>query len=197
MGIGSTIIILVLIGIASFLAVKFYKVDRKVEKADRISAYLSPITIESVKAMLERKGYKIEGVNNDSKDVTFSINDTRFNLDLERLPLTFLYLGYGIDDEVDKEALAKAAAKVSNDIVMVKVNVHDDGYNYLIACCESCIGHLEESLDKYLDILDDSQRKMSEAYHEFLGEKHGREQAQAEIIPTADSLDSQSNKILS
>lgn len=197
MGIGSTIIILVLIGIASFLAVKFYKVDRKVEKADRISAYLSPITIESVKAMLERKGYKIEGVNNDSKDVTFSINDTRFNLDLERLPLTFLYLGYGIDDEVDKEALAKAAAKVSNDIVMVKVNVHDDGYNYLIACCESCIGHLEESLDKYLDILDDSQRKMSEAYHEFLGEKHGREQAQAEIRPTADSLDSQSNKILS
>ena len=197
MEIGSTIIILVLIGIASILAVRFYKVDRKVEKAERISAYLSPITIESVKTMLERKGYKIEGVIKESKDVTFSINDTRFNLDLERLPLTFLYLGYGIDDEVDKEALAKAAAKVSNDIVMVKVNVHDDGYNYLIACCESCIGHLEESLDKYLDILDDSQRKMSEAYHEFLGEKHGREQAQAEIIPTADGLDSQSNKILS
>lgn len=80
---------------------------------------------------------------------------------------------------------------------MVKVNVHDDGYNYLIASCESCIGHLEESLDKYLEILDDSQRKMSEAYHEFLGEKHGREQSQAEMIPTADNMESQTNKILS
>ena len=197
MEIGSTIIILVLIGIASILAVRFYKVDRKVEKAERISGYLSPITIESAKKMLEMKGYKIEGIHNDGKDITFSINDTRFNLDLERQPLTFLYLGYGIDEDVDKEALTRAAAKVTNDIVMVKVNVHDDGYNYLIASCESCIGHLEESLDKYLEILDDSQRKMSEAYHEFLGEKHGREQAQSEMIPTADNMESQTNKILS
>lgn len=197
MEIGSTIIILTLIGIASYLAVRFYRTDKKVEHAEKISAYLSPITVESAKKMLEGKGYKIEGIHNDGKDITFSVNDTRFNLDLERQPLTFLYLGYGIDDELDKDALARAAAKVTDDIVMVKVNVHDDGYNYLIACCESCIGHLDESLDKYMEILEDAQRKMSDAYHEYLGEKHGREQAQADMIPPVDCQEEQSAKIVS
>ena len=198
MEIGFIIIILVLISIASYLAVKFYKADRKAADADKVSGYLRPVTVENVGRMLERKGYKVDCIDSEGKDITFTINGTRFNLDLERHPLAFLYLGYGIDKDVDREALEKAAEKVTREIVMVKANVHDDGYNYLIACCESCIGHLEESLDRYLEILDDAQKKMSNAYHEFVGEKRGREQVKA--VPAAPAPEegiSNNNKIMS
>lgn len=196
MEIGSTIIILVLIGIASYLAFRFHKADRKAGDADKLSAYLAPITLANTQEMLERKGYKIEDVDGADRSITFSINDIRFNLDIGRQPITFLNLGYAHAEDIDVAVLSEAAEKVTKDIIMVKVGVHDDGYNFLITCCANCIGHLEGSLDKYMDILDDAQKRLAETYHEYIEKKRGRCQDHIEIMPE-DGVDSQTAKMVS
>lgn len=195
MEMGTTIIILVLIGIASYLAVRFHDADKKVETAVRISDFLAPITIDNASAMLEERGCTLEAVDEEIKCIFFSMNGTRFTLDIERHPLTFLYLRYEMGEETDREALERAAEKVSEDIVMVKVSVSDNEYTYLIASCESCIGNLKESFDKYLEILDDAQRRMAEAYHEFLDEKDVQDQEQVCVDPAPDGIEGRDRKL--
>lgn len=194
MAIGFTIIILVLVGITSYLAVKFHEADKKAEEAVRISAYFAPITIDSAKAMLERKGYTVEKIDTEDMSIIFSMNGTRFSLDMNYKPLIFLQLGFAVKD-IDNDALKAAGETVTEKIAMVKVGVHDGGFTYMLGSHENCIGHLEASIDRYLDIISDAQSLMSETYHQLISEEMNSERPQNDPVSSVESRISQASKI--
>lgn len=168
-----TIITLTLIAICCFLAAKYHNADKLAALSEKSLLYASPVTLENATEILKSKGFNIIGVDNENKRITFEINGNKLVLDIERNPVTFLYLGFSMDDDMDKECLARAAFQTTRDIISVKVSMEEDGYSFLISSCECCIGNLNESLDRYLDIMNDACAKLHEYYHQYVDEKKG------------------------
>lgn len=167
-----TIITLVLIGICCFLAVKYHNADKKAALSEKSMLYTAPVSLDNALEMLKSKGYSIVDVDTETKHIAFEINGNKLILDIERNPITFLYLGFGIEEHIDRECLTRAAIQTTNDIICVKISIEENCYSFLITSCECCIGNLSTSLERYLDIIDDASSKLHDYYHQYFDEKN-------------------------
>jgi len=194
-----TVIILTLIALCSFLAFKFHKADKAVDKLSG-QVRFQPFGLDNIVEGLKEKGCTIENCDEKEQTISFQLKDIRYHLDISRRPITFLHTGFGTEEDTDMDCLKKALDKTSEDIVMVKGNLYEDGYSFLLTSCEQNTGHFMACLDKYVEIIDDALRCVGTYYHEFIGEKRGREQAIEEIQGPAKMMtesEQMENKILS
>ena len=106
---------------------------------------------------------------------------------------------YHPEENADRECAKRAMLQTCDDIIMVKGNVYEDGYSFNIASSEQSIGNFSASFDRYLDILGDAIRHFGDLYHEYIGEKRGREQTLDSIQTGKMALDTTTaeNKLLS
>ena len=193
-----TIIILVLIGLCGLLGIWYQKSERTADKLREIAP--QPLTLEAISEGLTAKGCTVENTDEENQALTFTLRDVRYHVDISRKPLVFLHTGWGIDEDTDKECLQKALDKTCENLVMIKGSMIEDGYTLFIASCEQTADNFLASINKYLEIIDDAGESLGHYYHEFIGEKRGREEAMEEIqgySHAPEEADQRDNKLLS
>lgn len=194
-----TIITLTLIALCCYLAVKFHNVDKTIDRLSEKAQALQPVTMENLSAVLRAKGCTIGDVDENGNIIGFTYNDLRYHADISRKPVVFLRTGFRLDEDDDRECAMKAMMETIDSIIMVKGDIHEEGYSFIIASQELLIGNFAESFERYMDIFNDAIRYFGERYHEAIGEKNGREQALEEMQGRLESAGGKAkeNKILS
>lgn len=194
-----TTIILSLIALCCFLAVKYHNTDKSLDRISKAAESLRPVTIDNVSEFLKGKGFSVGEIDSKEQGLTFSSDGINYHVDLSRRPFVFLHIGYGMEENADRECAKRAMLQTCDDIIMVKGNVYEDGYSFNIASSEQSIGNFSASFDRYLDILGDAIRHFGDLYHEYIGEKRGREQTLDSIQTGKMALDTTTaeNKLLS
>lgn len=194
-----TIITLALLALCCFLAAKFHYVDKAYDKISDVAESLVPLSLENITDALISKGCVIDATDEKEQHISFTYNELKYHTDISRKPFVFLHTGFGLDEDADIDCVRMAASQIGDDIIMVKGNAYEDGYGFNIASCDQTIGNFTASFDRYMDIFNDAIRHFGELYHEYLGEKHGREQAIDQMQNNMKSASSKTmeNKILS
>ena len=152
--------------------------EKKVEadtEADR-----KPLTVDSVKAALSFHGFSPEALNeNEPAILTFKTNDTSFRITASNLPFLVLELGYKFDPATeDVELMKSAAAEVTAGIYIGKVNIYPDGQVLIFGAewlCDS-YAQLRDRLQKYLEIVCESQKRFTETYDRMREDKKKMEE---------------------
>lgn len=89
----------------------------------------------------------------------------------ERLPRqVYLRKGYNVGDaEVDWDAMEKAALAVTDDLIMIKMNVDTENRTYecYIVSPDRTIGNFVSNFEFYISLFSDAERRFSERYDEF------------------------------
>lgn len=110
-------------------------------------------------------------VMEDSGLIVFKIGDEKYHVGTERLPRqVYLRKGYNVGDaEVDWDAMEKAALAVTDDLIMIKMNVDTENrtYEYYIVSPDRTIGNFVSNFEFYISLFSDAERRFSERYDEF------------------------------
>lgn len=171
------------------------------ENKDDGDAAGQAVTKQSVMTALRHLGFSPEFQDTDRPElVYFKIDDTAYRVDTSRLPFLTLELGFVVDpDEEDIESMTRAAAEVTAGIFIGKVNVFDDGKAVVFTAEWICGTYvqLSDNLSKYIDIVNESQRRFADAYSKLKEEKRKKEaELASKLFPANDGTNS-GTKILS
>lgn len=117
-------------------------------------------------------------------------------MDANRLPLFFLVKPFDIDpDELEMDLFKAAAHSMSDQLVMVKTSISDDGkrLRYFVASRDRNFESFRANLTVYMAMLDDGQQMMNETYNQMVEEKHMAAIDTSPIFPPI----KQGNKVMS
>lgn len=152
-----------------------------------------PLTVERITDALRVEGFSPE-VNGDW--VSFTVQGEKYHIDASRLPLLFVMKGYSLNpDDWEMDLLREAAHRMSDDMVMVKASFTDDdkGLRYFVVARDRNYESFRSNIASYVNILEDGQRVMDEAYMKMVTEKHDAARDSQSILPPV----RQKNKVLS
>lgn len=154
---------------------------------------MEPLTVEKIAEALRFEGFVPEVEENW---VNFKVQGESYVIDANRLPMLFLIKSYAVDPkEWEMDLLREAAHRMSDELVMVKATFSDDskGMRFFVAARDRNYDSFRGNLTSYLNILEDGQRVMNEAYNKMVDEKREAAiQANPVICPVK-----QENKMLS
>lgn len=127
-----------------------------------------PLDKESAMEAIRYNGYMPEA---DGHWITFMAQGEHYVIDADRFPVMVMMKHYNLDrKEYDMDLMHKAAHQVSDDIIMGKVlftGEEEDGIAFQIAAIENKYGHFKDCLTRYINIIDESQSRMSQLYNEM------------------------------
>ena len=107
----------------------------------------------------------------DGDWIKFMSQGERFLIDTGRFPVLVLMKHYNLDQaEYDMDLMHKAAHQVSDDIIMGKVlftGDNEDGIAFQLVSIENKYGHFRDSLSRYINIIEETQSRMSHIYNEM------------------------------
>ena len=164
-------------------------------KSDSVESK-GPVTVESVRAVLRDNGFHPEGpdANSDNRQVlVFNIEDTRFHVDVTRLPFLTLELGYLMDPtEEDIDLLYRTAYEVTSGIFVGKAVILGEGQAVVFQVEMLCDTetHLRDNFRRYLDIVIETRRRFYDTYQKMREEK---KKAVEDIMNSAFKTDNQDN----
>lgn len=137
----------------------------------------APLTVDSVRTALRKNGFHPEGPDANPEErqlLAFNIQDTRFHVDVTRLPFLSLELGYSLDPATeDIDLLYKAAYEVTSGIFVGKAVILGEGQAVLFQAemmCDSYV-HLRDNFKRYLDIVIETQKRFYDTYQKLKDEK--------------------------
>ena len=127
-----------------------------------------PLDKESAMEAIRYNGYVPEA---DDHWITFMAQGEHYAIDADRFPVMVMMKHYNLDrKEYDMDLMHKAAHQVSDDIIMGKVlftGEDEDGIAFQITAIENKYGHFKDCLTRYINIIDESQSRMSQIYNEM------------------------------
>ena len=127
-----------------------------------------PLDKETAMEAIRYNGYMPEA---DDHWITFMAQGEHYVIDADRFPVMVMMKHYNLDrKEYDMDLMHKAAHQVSDDIIMGKVlftGEEEDGIAFQIAAIENKYGHFKDCLTRYINIIDESQSRMSQLYNEM------------------------------
>lgn len=139
----------------------------KLNAGDMAGGYSEVLTVELAAKAVNANGYvpSIFG-----KSVHFKIQGETYAIYLERMPVVIIFKRYSLDrTEYDLDLLREAFHKTSDELIMVKAFVDEDGegISFQIAALENCYGHFCDSLERYVGIIDNAVDLSRLRYHEL------------------------------
>lgn len=155
-----------------------------------------PVTVESVRGVLRENGYRPTGPDaepNERQLLTFNIEDTKFHVDVTRLPFLVLELGYSLDPaEEDIDLLNRAAYEVTSGIFIGKAIILGEGQAVVFQAEMLCDteAHLKDSFLRYMDIVIETRRRFYDTYQKMREEK---KKVVEDIMKSAFKTDDQDN----
>ena len=172
----------------------------KMEGKEEAEAAKKPLTVDSVKAALRFHGFSPEALDENEPNLfTFKTNDTSFRMTASNLPFLVLELGYKFDPAVeDVELMKSAAAEITAGIYIGKVNIYADSQVLIFGAewlCDS-YAQLRDRLQKYLEIVCESQKRFTETYDKMKEDKKKMEEQLSKSIRIPE-MGSSKTKILS
>lgn len=127
-----------------------------------------PLDKESAMEAIRYNGYVPEA---DGHWITFMAQGEHYAIDADRFPVMVMMKHYNLDHkEWDMDLMHKAAHQVADDIIMGKVlftGEEEDGIMFQITAIENKYGHFKDCLTRYINIIDESQSRMSQLYNEM------------------------------
>lgn len=146
------------------------KLSRQAPEADE------PLTQEAVAEAVRRSGYvpEVSGTL-----VSFMLQGERFIVDTERLPQVFVVKQFQVDaNQWDTNTLRHAAHVMSDDLIMVKAIIDEDGegdnnpvLRFLVAALDRNYASFKENLTTYVRLIEDGRQQMHEVYERMVHEK--------------------------
>ena len=155
-----------------------------------------PVTVESVRGVLRENGYRPTGPDaepNERQLLTFNIEDTKFHVDVTRLPFLVLELGYSLDPaEDDIDLLNRAAYEVTSGIFIGKAIILGEGQAVVFQAEMLCDteAHLKDNFRRYMDIVIETRRRFFDTYQKMREEK---KKVVEDIMKSAFKTDDQDN----
>ena len=153
-----------------------------------------PLDKETAMEAIRYNGYVPEANDNW---ITFMIQGEHYAIDSERFPVMTMMKHFGLDHkEWDMDLMHKAAHKVSDDIVMGKVlftGEEEDGIAFQIAAIENKYGHFKDCLTRYIEIINESQSRMSQLYNEM----EAKQKERLSVFPQVGAGASGDKKVMS
>ena len=155
-----------------------------------------PVTVESVRDVLRENGYRPTGPDaepNERQLLTFNIEDTKFHVDVTRLPFLVLELGYSLDPaEEDIDLLNRAAYEVTSGIFIGKAIILGEGQAVVFQAEMLCDteAHLRDNFRRYMDIVIETRRRFYDTYQKMREEK---KKVVEDIMKSAFKTDDQDN----
>jgi hypothetical protein len=136
-----------------------------------------PVTLESVRGVLRENGYRPTGPDaepNERQLLTFNIDDTKFHVDVTRLPFLILEVGYSLDPaEDDIDLLNRSAYEVTSGIFIGKAIILGEGQAVVFQAEMLCDteAHLKDNFRRYMDIVIETRRRFYDTYQKMREEK--------------------------
>lgn len=155
-----------------------------------------PVTLESVRGVLRENGYRPTGPDaepNERQLLTFNIEDTKFHVDVTRLPFLILEVGYSLDPaEDDIDLLNRAAYEVTSGIFIGKAIILGEGQAVVFQAEMLCDteAHLKDNFRRYMDIVIETRRRFYDTYQKMREEK---KKVVDDIMKSAFKTDDQDN----
>ena len=131
--------------------------------------------------------------------VFFIIQGERYFIRTDRLPYFMLEKPYTINSEnYDLELFRQAAVKVTDEIFIGKVSISDDGetLRFQADAYEPSYGHCRDSLQCYVNIIHQMQKRLHEVYEEMQKQRENQKQLEAIGFRTGENKTGE-NKIMS
>ena len=127
-----------------------------------------PLDKESAMEAIRYNGFVPEA---DDHWITFMAQGEHYDIDADRFPVMVMMKHYNLDyKDWDMDLMHKAAHQVADDIIMGKVlftGEEEDGIMFQITAIENKYGHFKDCLTRYINIIDESQSRMSQLYNEM------------------------------
>ena len=126
-----------------------------------------PLDKESAMEAIRYNGYVPE---TDGHWITFMAQGEHYAIDADRFPVMVMMKHYNLDHkEYDMDLMHKAAHQVSDEIIMGKVlfTREEDGIAFQITAIENKYGHFKDCLTRYINIINESQSRMSQLYNDM------------------------------
>ena len=137
-------------------------------KTNEETANDKPLNQDSAMEAIRFNGFVPEA---DGHWIKFMSQGERFLIDAERFPVLVLMKHYNLDQaEYDMDLMHQAAHQVSDDIIMGKVlftGDNEDGIAFQLAAIENKYRHFRDSLTRYINIVEETQSRMSHLYNEM------------------------------
>ena len=127
-----------------------------------------PLDKDSAMEAIRYNGYVPEA---NEHWITFMAQGEHYAIEADRFPVMVMIKHYNLDHkEWDMDILHKAAHQVSDDIIMGKVlftGEEEDGISFQITAIENKYEHFKDCLTRYINIIDETQTRMSKLYNEM------------------------------
>ena len=131
-----------------------------------------PLDKENALEAIRYNGYVPESNGNW---ISFMVQGEPYLIDAERFPVMVMMKHYNLKrSEFDMDLMHKAAHQVSDDLIMGKVlftGEDEDGISFQITAIENKYGHFKECFMRYINIIEDSQSRMSSLYNEMIAKR--------------------------
>lgn len=132
----------------------------------------TPLTAESIETDLRSLGYE---VSRDGNSMAFRLADETWYMDATRLPYIVIRSGYDLDrNDYDWELLYRAAVLTAEQIIIVKVPVSVNEKAVRIVFDIEAMDNdasFRENLPKYIRILFEARRTLSDVYNRMLADR--------------------------
>lgn len=166
---------------------------KRIPVAKEETAGLEPLTMEKISEAIQFNGYVPQM---EEGFVTFRIQGETFLVDATRMPLLFVVKSYSVNpDDWEMDILREAAHRMSDDFVMVKTTLAEDGKSMrcFVAVMDRNVESFRTNLPYYASLIEDGLRHMDELYRQMVEERRDAALAAQPTIPPVQ----QENKVLS
>lgn len=132
----------------------------------------TPLTAENIETDLRSLGYE---VSRNGNSMAFRLADETWFMDATRLPYIVIRSGYDLDrNDYDWELLYRAAVLTAEQIIIVKVPVSVNEKAVRIVFDIEAMDNdasFRENLPKYIRILLEARRTLSDVYNRMLADR--------------------------
>lgn len=193
-----SILIVVLSATAALFATLFFtnrKAASKYEgKADQLSSEMirlreelsgvratagtrkQPVKVDLIKEFLEQTQGLDCKVFGEGDLISFRLGDSTYHIDTRRLPQQVaIRKGYNMENQenVDWDAVRRAALDVMDGLVMIKMNVdpEEKSFDYYIVSPDRSMDNFQSNFEFYIGLIADAEKLFYDKYTEYKEEE--------------------------
>lgn len=128
------------------------------------------LTHELIKEAVRFNGFVPIDLNEDL--IGFKVNGENYCITTGALPIINIHKGYSIDPaDYDIDIMKKASAFVTDNCIVGKVSVDEDGIGFNVGTIECSYEHLCASLNYYLRVIQDLKDRHCQIYQDLYNEQ--------------------------
>ena len=140
------------------------------------------LTVEGIAQAIRREGSFPEV---EKECVRFKVQGETYTIGTNKLPTFIIGKSYELKPkEYDLDLLREAGHRMSDRIIMAKMDVDEDSISCYIIALDRNFDSFRANLARYIDIIDDGHRKAAEEYDKLLKEMREKAELSRLALPT-------------